>query len=125
VSQDIGNRLFQLAMTLLENYSDELKISSGSLGDFLIQKFHSQLKRDEYSDIDRETASQFLDFFQRYECLSNASSTWFDLSAEGITHYQWCEGDLYLNWKDKGFQMIFDLLMVSREDQCWEFYLKV
>jgi spermine oxidase len=110
-----GQRLHQLAESILED-EEELKRYQGSLGDYFVQKFTVCLKRDEYSDIDEVTAQQFLEFYEKYQNLSNASSTWFDLSAEGFTHYEWCDGDLYLNWKDRGFRTLFDLLTRSIPD---------
>lgn len=40
------------------------------------------------------------------------SDTWFDVSAKRLAEYRECEGNPGLNWKERGFKTIFDLLMV-------------
>lgn len=40
------------------------------------------------------------------------SDTWFDVSAKRLTEYWECEGDSLLNWKDRGYKTLFDLLLV-------------
>lgn len=40
------------------------------------------------------------------------SDSWFDVSAKEITNYWTCDGDLVLNWKDRGYKTLFDLLSV-------------
>lgn len=57
-------------------------------------------------------AQQFIDFFHKYENSIEASDTWFDTSAAGYLHYWDCEGDRLLNWKDKGYGTLIDILMV-------------
>jgi len=41
-----------------------------------------------------------------------SSDTWFEVSAKRLTEYWDCEGDLLLNWKERGYKTIFDLLLV-------------
>lgn len=40
------------------------------------------------------------------------SDTWFDVSAKCLAEYWECEGDSLLNWKDRGYKTLFDLLLV-------------
>lgn len=68
------------------------------------------------SALDPVLASEFLEFFHKYENSIEASDNWFDTSCRGYVDYWDCEGDRLLNWKDKGYRTVFDLLMV--------FYLK-
>jgi spermine oxidase len=99
-----------LAISIVEDYKDDLKTYRGSLGDFIVGKFRDLLNTDDHKDIDRTLAFQFLDFFHKYENSIEASDTWFDTSGQGYLHYWDCDGDRLLNWKDKGYRTIFDLL---------------
>lgn len=40
------------------------------------------------------------------------SDSWFDVSAKKINNYWTCDGDPVLNWKDRGYKTLFDLLFV-------------
>lgn len=39
--------------------------------------------------------------------------SWYGVSSKNYDEYQQCAGDLHLNWRDKGFRTILDLLQVS------------
>lgn len=58
-------------------------------------------------------AKSLLDQFQGFTLCLEAASSWFDFSPAGSLHYHKCEGDLLLNWKDRGYKAIFDVLLVS------------
>lgn len=70
----------------------------------------------EHKDIDSSVAQQFIDFFHKYQNSIDGSESWFDTSAEGSLHYWECDGDEYLNWKDKGYRHLFNILMKSFPD---------
>lgn len=75
-------------------------------------RFQNSLTLDKYKDIDKNVAYQFLDFFHRYENSIEASDNWYDTSAQGYLEYWDCEGDRLLNWKDRGYHTVLDILMV-------------
>ena len=77
----------------------------------MIFRFTELLQTPEYENLDKNTAGQFLEFFHKYENSIEASDTWFDTSGPGYLHYWDCAGDRLLNWKDKGYKTIFDLLL--------------
>ncbi|XP_063705063.1 spermine oxidase-like [Culicoides brevitarsis] len=111
VDEKISSRLCEMAIGILEGNKDELKTYLGSLGSFIVEKYGKLLETEQYKDIDKNTAYQFLDFFHRYENSIEASDTWYDTSARGYLHYWDCDGDRLLNWKDRGYKTILDLLM--------------
>lgn len=114
VDSSISKKLTEMAISIVECFTEELKAYQGSLGTFIVEKYEKLLETDEYKDIDKNTATQFLEFFHRYENSIEGSDTWYDTSASGYTDYWDCEGDRLLNWKDRGFKTILDILMVSR-----------
>lgn len=46
--------------------------------------------------------------------LTDGSFSWYDAAAR--TYYDWCEGDLALNWKNRGYKTILDVLMKKYPD---------
>lgn len=49
---------------------------------------------------------------EKFDNSMQCSDTWFEVSARGLSDYWLCEGDHLLNWKDRGYKTVFDLLMV-------------
>ncbi|XP_055597988.1 spermine oxidase-like isoform X2 [Uranotaenia lowii] len=111
VPREVSEKLINLMWTILETYRNELSQHRGSLGSFIMEKFAALLQTDEYADIDQTTAYQFLEFFHKFENSIEASDSWFDTSGPGYLHYWECEGDMLLNWKDKGYVTVLDILM--------------
>lgn len=84
---------------------------------FFYFRFRDILSTDEnYKGIEPELAQQFIDFFHKYENSIEASDTWYDTSAEGYLHYWDCDGDRLLNWKDRGYKTILDIMMKKFPD---------
>lgn len=54
---------------------------------------------------------EYLELLHKQTNGMNASSNWFDLSAEGSTHFKNCEGDFSLGWKDLGYKTILDIML--------------
>jgi len=111
LDQGIGDRLMELAIETVECYKDDICKYRGSLGSFIVKKYQQILRRDENKDIDPQIAMQFLEFFHKYENSIEASDTWYDTSAQGFLHYWDCDGDRLLNWKDKGYKTVLNIMM--------------
>lgn len=116
LSAEWGDKLMALVISIVEAYKDEMKVYQGSLGDFILEKYRSALRTDEFKDVDANVCQQFLEFFHKYENSIEASDTWFETSCKGYCEYWDCDGDRLLNWKDRGYRTVFDLLMVSCPD---------
>lgn len=76
-------------------------------------RYYEALKQPEYADVDPLLARQFIEFFHKLENSLEASESWYDTSANSIGQYWACEGDNLLNWKDRGYKTVFDLLQVT------------
>ncbi|KMR05321.1 peroxisomal n -acetyl-spermine spermidine oxidase [Lasius niger] len=48
---------------------------------------------------------------EKMENSIECSDSWFDISAKRLTEYWECEGDPLLNWKERGYKTLFDLLL--------------
>ncbi|XP_055916915.1 spermine oxidase isoform X2 [Eupeodes corollae] len=82
-----------------------------SLGSYISKFFFEELQRTENSDIDLEIAKEFFENYQKFENSVEASDSLSDVSGKGYLEYWDCEGDILLNWKDKGYLKFLQLLM--------------
>ncbi|KAL9922425.1 uncharacterized protein ACN427_002983 [Glossina fuscipes fuscipes] len=115
VSESISQRLKDIVNDSLVTRQMELRNSNGSLGSYLTNKFYEALRRPENSDIDMAIAREFFDNYQKFESSVEASDTLDDVSGHGYLEYWECEGDILLNWKDKGYVEFLRLLMKAHE----------
>lgn len=53
---------------------------------------------------------EVLDWFHRMQNTIDASHSWYDTSCHSLTEYWECDGNHVLNWKNRGFITVFDLL---------------
>lgn len=106
-----SEKLIGLMWSILDSHKNELSQYRGSLGAFVMEKFRSSLETPEYADIENETAFQFLEFFHKFENSIEASDSWYDTSGPGYLHYWECDGENLLNWRDKGYTTILEILM--------------
>lgn len=58
----------------------------------------------------------FFEWVHQMTCMYVAcEDSWYSASCRHYGEYWQCDGDLHLNWKDKGFRTVLDLLQVSFE----------
>uniref|UniRef100_A0A182YEB5 Amine oxidase n=1 Tax=Anopheles stephensi TaxID=30069 RepID=A0A182YEB5_ANOST len=111
IPKERSEKLLGLIWSILETHKHELTGYRGSLGSFIMGKFRALLETPEYADVNDDTAYQVLEFFQKFENSIEASDSWFDTSGPGYLHYWECDGDLLLNWRDKGYRTVLEILM--------------
>ncbi|XP_017838418.1 spermine oxidase [Drosophila busckii] len=117
---NVANRLKAIVGDSLVTRQLELRHCSGSLGSYLSNKFYEMLRKPENADIDEVIAAEFFDNYQKFENSVEASDTLEQVSGRGYLEYWECEGDILLNWKDKGYVELLRLLMHSREQPAEE-----
>lgn len=111
VPDEISQRLKNIVNDSLVTRQMELRNCNGSLGSYLTNKFYEILRRPENSDIDRTIADEFFENYQKFEESVEGSDSLDEVSGYGYLEYWECEGDILLNWKDKGFTEFLRLLM--------------
>uniref|UniRef100_A0A182S949 Amine oxidase n=1 Tax=Anopheles maculatus TaxID=74869 RepID=A0A182S949_9DIPT len=111
IPKERSEKLLGLIWSILETHKHELTGYRGSLGSFIMGKFRALLETPEYADVNDDTAYQVLEFFHKFENSIEASDSWFDTSGPGYLHYWECDGDLLLNWRDKGYRTVLEILM--------------
>lgn len=55
---------------------------------------------------------QFLWLFQVTQTGFDPADNWHDISIQEFANYKLCDGDQGVNWKERGYGTIFDILMV-------------
>lgn len=69
------------------------------------------LKTEDFKDVSPELAHEIFELFGRAVNALEGVNSWFELSTNPH-EYEVCEGNFNLNWKDKGYITVFDLLQV-------------
>ncbi|XP_031773842.1 spermine oxidase isoform X1 [Apis florea] len=98
---------FKIYYDISENISDSIH-NAESYGEYFINQFYKTFNENPFTSRDR--AEQLLDWMHKFDNSIQCSDSWFDVSAKEITNYWACDGDLVLNWKDRGYKTLFDLL---------------
>lgn len=114
---NVANRLKGIVGDSLVTRQLELRHCSGSLGSYLSNKFYEMLQRPENADIDHVIADEFFDNYKKFENSVEASDTLEEVSGRGYLNYWECDGDILLNWKDKGYVELLRLLMHSDQQK--------
>lgn len=75
-----------------------------------IFRFYRAFEENPFTSLDR--AKQLLTWMHKFDNSVQGSDSWFEVSSKEITNYWTCDGDLVLNWKNRGYKTLFDLLSV-------------
>ncbi|XP_061398422.1 spermine oxidase [Musca vetustissima] len=112
VPDDVAEKLKSIAFSTVPERQEGLVNYEGSLGSYLTEKYWSDISKLE-PKVDRALAKEFFENFKKFESSVEASDHLFEVSGKGHLDYWICEGDLLLNWKDKGFKTFLELLLKS------------
>ncbi|XP_011311148.1 spermine oxidase isoform X2 [Fopius arisanus] len=109
LSQTESSKIWALYYTISNAEEEELTQHEGSHGDFFIRRFHDYCTKNRFTSSKR--ASEILEWMGKFDNSIQCSDTWFDVSSRGLAEYKCCDGDLLLNWKNRGFKTVLSLLM--------------
>ncbi|XP_011195633.2 peroxisomal N(1)-acetyl-spermine/spermidine oxidase [Zeugodacus cucurbitae] len=115
LSETVANTLKSVAFNLIPARQEGLKSFEGSLGTYLTEAFWRDLQQS--PEIDKTVACEFFENYKKFESSVEASDHLFEVSGKGHLEYWLCEGDLLLNWKDKGFRSFLRLLMKAKQNE--------
>ncbi|RLU21371.1 hypothetical protein DMN91_005744 [Ooceraea biroi] len=104
-----SNEILMMYFNIMEEAREELNEEKGSLGDYVERKFYEIFHEKPFAN--RARAAEYLSWMEKMENSIECSDSWFDVSAKRLTEYWNCEGDLLLNWKERGYKTLFDLLL--------------
>ncbi|XP_044598193.1 spermine oxidase-like [Cotesia glomerata] len=85
------------------------KLKSGSFGEYAEMKFHEYVK--DHPEISADKYEPLLHLFDLMQMVLEAGDTWHEISAIGVRDYDECEGDQAINWKERSYTTILDILM--------------
>ncbi|XP_058122908.1 spermine oxidase-like [Anopheles ziemanni] len=117
VPKEKSDRFMQTLNDLMEANEDDLRKFSGSLGAFYDKVFHEGLRAGCFKGIDRRTCQQMYDFFVKYHNTYNATDTLHEVSGAGLLEFEDHQDEYLINWKNRGFHTILDLLMKNLPEQ--------
>lgn len=111
---NVTDKLIDL-LHMISDDKDELQKQNGSLGEYITKRYN-EIVSTKHSDVDKKITNCILDWVRKLENILNGSKNWNEVSAKGISTFQNCEGDMTLNWKDKGYRTVFSVLKKALPD---------
>ncbi|CAK9807638.1 Spermine oxidase [Anthophora quadrimaculata] len=74
--------------------------------------FENKLKHDfaRFPEVNETLREQLLWLFDIMQTSYDPADTWYDISAKDYFEYAMCDGDQGINWKERGYSTIFDIL---------------
>ncbi|XP_017840689.2 spermine oxidase-like [Drosophila busckii] len=115
LAEDLADSLKNIAFASIPERQTELADYKGSLGDYISAKYWRELEK--LPPVDKHIAQEFLENFHKFEASVEAADHLFEVSGQGHLEYWLCEGELLLNWRDKGYKSFLRLLMKSKPCQ--------
>ncbi|XP_076302845.1 spermine oxidase-like [Lasioglossum baleicum] len=80
-----------------------------SVGECFEDKLKEHFKR--HPELNDTLQEQFLWLFQVTQTGFDPADNWHDISIQEFANYKLCDGDQGVNWKERGYGTIFDILM--------------
>ncbi|XP_075161892.1 spermine oxidase [Haematobia irritans] len=112
VDENVASLLKTIVVNSIPERQKDLVNYEGSLGSYLTDMFWREFAALP-SKIDPIIAREFFENFKKFESSVEASDHLFEVSGKGHLEYWLCEGDILLNWRDKGFKTFLEILMKS------------
>ncbi|XP_053674422.1 spermine oxidase-like [Anopheles nili] len=117
VSKETSDKMMDTFYRLLDENTESLRMFPGSLGAFYDQVFHDAVRGGMFDGIDRQTCYQLYQFFIKYHNTYNATDTLHEVSGAGLLEFEDNQDEFLINWKNRGFHTILDLLMRKLPEQ--------
>uniref|UniRef100_A0A182Y2A2 Amine oxidase domain-containing protein n=1 Tax=Anopheles stephensi TaxID=30069 RepID=A0A182Y2A2_ANOST len=116
VPKEASDRVIDTLYTLLEDTA-ALQAFSGSLGAYYDQVFFDAVRAGKFAGIDQSTCHQLYQFFVKYHNTYNATDTLHEVSGAGLLEFEDNQDEFLINWKNRGFHTLLDLLMRKLPEQ--------
>ncbi|XP_029660903.1 spermine oxidase-like [Formica exsecta] len=115
IPKDESSEAMMIFFDIINNAQEKLKEETGSFGNYFIKEYYKIFNEKPFASPVR--AAEYLSWMEKMENSIECSDTWFDTSAKRLTEYWECEGNSVLNWKDRGYKTLFDLLLKKIPDR--------
>jgi spermine oxidase len=112
VDRSVTDRLLEILDEVADD-EEAARKAKGTYGDYVTNEYRKRVSRL-FGDNEqiRHMSEPLLNWFHKLMINLDPADSWFELSSAGPFYYKECEGDLYLQWRNKGFKTILDVLMV-------------
>uniref|UniRef100_A0A182K325 Amine oxidase domain-containing protein n=1 Tax=Anopheles christyi TaxID=43041 RepID=A0A182K325_9DIPT len=116
IPKETSDRVINTLYALLEDV-DNLQSFTGSLGAYYDQVFYEAVRAGKFAGIDQRTCYQLYQFFIKYHNTYNATDTLHEVSGAGLLEFEDNQDEFLINWKNRGFHTLLDLLMRKLPEQ--------
>ncbi|XP_074041191.1 uncharacterized protein isoform X2 [Leptinotarsa decemlineata] len=117
VDKNTTDKLFEICSRVMDDVDDALKYP-GTFGKYFIKRYNELVLEEFGNNKDIFKIAKLLEewFHKFFTCLDSCK-TWYDISTRGaMMMFKPCEGDQQLNWRQRGFHTILDVLMKKYPD---------
>ncbi|XP_008543772.1 spermine oxidase-like [Microplitis demolitor] len=90
-------------------YDDIDNLKTGSFGEYAEPKLYEYFKN--HPEITTDQYQPLLHSLNMMRMEEDAESDWYEISARAIRDFEGCEGDHEINWKNRTYSTILDILM--------------
>ncbi|XP_053595543.1 spermine oxidase [Microplitis demolitor] len=101
--------LFYVDEEKKDEFGDINKLKTGSFGEFVEIQFNRYFKK--HPEITPDLHKPLLHLLDLLTLISGAGKTWHEISLKGPKDYDYSEGDQLINWKERSYTTILDILM--------------
>lgn len=70
------------------------------------------MREQKCEDLEKDLCYHLPALFEKLQNSLDASFSWYETSCLSYSKYSKCEGDQSLNWGERGYSTVFDLLQV-------------
>nr|XP_046488644.1 spermine oxidase-like [Neodiprion pinetum] len=106
---DIADDLLELYLNVSAIAEKALEGNNGSMGDFFAPEFSRELLK--YQTFNETVVKGLIKMFEGLTISTDSADNWNNISAKNFVGYADCPGSEIVNWKDRGYGTILDILM--------------
>ncbi|XP_024943556.1 peroxisomal N(1)-acetyl-spermine/spermidine oxidase isoform X2 [Cephus cinctus] len=121
-SQEQCTEVLKIYYDISDQAANGLNHMEESYGEYFTREFSRAYRANPITDNSKE--DMFLNWVEKFDNSLQCCDSWFEVSSNRLREYWSCEGDHLLNWKDKGYKTLFDLLSRKYPDCNKELPLK-
>ncbi|CAG9834561.1 unnamed protein product [Diabrotica balteata] len=117
IDKELGDQLYDIYNEVHESGKSAEDMHQ-PYGDYFIKRFNDIINESYKDDISiLKLAKYFEDWCHKMSTCNESSKTWYDLSVQGsVAGFIRSEGNQQLNWRNKGYRTILDVLMEKTPD---------
>ncbi|XP_060523579.1 peroxisomal N(1)-acetyl-spermine/spermidine oxidase-like isoform X2 [Cylas formicarius] len=105
-----AEKFWKVGMAIMEN-ERAANSRAGKFGEYFEEAFKRDVSVVASSDYEKTAADLILGWFKKFVLCLDPAESWNDMSVKGPFYFKRCPGDQMLNWRDKGYTTILDILM--------------